>query len=103
MAARSVFAKPAKTDAAFFRRFLDLAARNGLKKRPEQTAREFAHLFEDHFHQQLAAVSLNSLPESLTNAYYQVRFRGNKLSEQDLDQWKVQIDQLAQAMKVRYQ
>ena len=87
----------------FFRRFLDLAARNGLKKRPEQTAREFAHLFEDHFHQQLAAVSLNSLPESLTNAYYQVRFRGNKLSEQDLDQWKVQIDQLAQAMKVRYQ
>lgn len=83
----------------FFRRFLDLAARNGLKKQPEQTAREFAHLFQKRFHQQLAAVSLNSLPDSLTNAYYQARFRGNELSKQEIQNWKLQIDQLAQAMK----
>lgn len=83
----------------FFRRFLDLAAKNGLQKRPEQTAREFARIFQKQFQQQLAAASLNSLPESLTNAYYQVRFRGNVLSEQDLQQWRLQIDQLAQAIK----
>ena len=82
----------------FFRQFLDLAAKHGLHKRPEQTAREFSHLFKQTFDMQLAAVSLQSLPEALTNAYYQARFRGNKLTEQELSNWKTQIERLAQAM-----
>ncbi len=82
----------------FFRQFLDLAAKHGLQKRPEQTAREFSRLFKQTFDMQLAAVSLQSLPEALTNAYYQARFRGNKLTEQELANWKTQIERLAQAM-----
>lgn len=83
----------------FFRQFLDLSARNGLRKQPEQTAREFAHIFQQRFGMQLASVSLEYLPDALTNAYYQARFRGNELSEQDLRSWKSQIDKLAQVMK----
>ena len=82
----------------FFRQFLDLAAKHGLQKRPEQTAREFSRLFKQTFERQLTAASLQSLPESLTNAYYQARFRGNKLTEQELSNWKSQIERLAQSI-----
>jgi len=82
----------------FFRRFLDIAARHGLKKTPQQTAREFAEQFERRFRQPLNSVSLNTLPLALTDAYYQVRFRGDDLSPGDLDHWKHQLDTLGQAL-----
>ncbi|WP_237229177.1 DUF3488 and DUF4129 domain-containing transglutaminase family protein [Rubinisphaera sp. JC750] len=83
----------------FFRRFLDISARHGLKKTPQQTAREFAAEFERQFRQQLATFSLSALPLSLTDAYYQVRFRGDDLSPVDLDHWKVQLDTLGHALE----
>ncbi len=82
----------------FFRQFLDLAAKHGLRKRPEQTAREFSQLFTETFGGQLNTVALQQLPDLLTKSYYQARFRGNKLSEQEIDHWKREIDKLAQAM-----
>ena len=85
----------------FFRRFLEISALNGLRKAPQLTAREFALLFQERFRWQLQLNSLEELPLSLTNAYYQARFRGDKLSESDLEHWKKRLDSLGHVLNQR--
>ncbi|MEZ5950949.1 MAG: transglutaminase-like domain-containing protein [Planctomycetaceae bacterium] len=84
----------------FFRRFLEISALNGLRK-AQLTAREFALLFQERFRWQLQLNSLEELPLSLTNAYYQARFRGDKLSESDLEHWKKRLDSLGHVLNQR--
>ncbi|MCA8989053.1 MAG: DUF3488 domain-containing protein [Planctomycetaceae bacterium] len=78
----------------FFRKFLEIAARNGLARQPSQTAREFADIFTDRFHNALTENSLQDLPRELTEAYYRVRFQGVPLSEQEVADWDTRVNQL---------
>lgn len=82
----------------FFRGFLELSARNGLKKRPQQTAREFAMQFQERFQSALNQEPLREIPLALTNAYYLSRFRGDSLTTGELEHWRGQLDALRAAL-----
>ncbi len=82
----------------FFRKFLEVAAKHGLRKKPEQTALEFARTFQHHFRSQLAGTALDQLPLAVTQAYYQARFRGDALSEEEISSWEMQIQSLNQRL-----
>ncbi len=82
----------------FFRGFLELSARNGLRKRPQQTAREFALQFQDRFQSALNQEPLREIPLALTNAYYLARFRGDSLTTGELEYWREQLDALRAAL-----
>ncbi|MCG6155196.1 transglutaminase family protein [Rubinisphaera margarita] len=83
----------------FFRSFVDLAGRHGLHKEPQQTGMEFAHAFQRQFSSELRQASLMSLPVALTDAYYQARFKGTELTDEQTTYWESQIDQLQSSLK----
>ncbi len=83
----------------FFRSFVELAGRHGLHKEPQQTGMEFAHAFQKHFSAELVQDSLSPLPVALTDAYYQARFKGTELTDEQVAYWESQIDRLQSSLK----
>jgi len=83
----------------FFRSFVELAGRHGLQKEPQQTGMEFAHAFQKQFSTELLQASLVQLPVALTDAYYQARFKGTELTDEQVAYWESQIDRLQSSLK----
>ena len=86
----------------FFRKFLEVSAKHGLRKKPEQTALEFARIFQQKFHSQLINTPLDQLPLAVTQAYYQARFRGDPLTEEEIINWETKIQSLHQRLSTSH-
>lgn len=86
----------------FFRKFLEVSAKHGLQKQPEQTALEFARIFQMKFQSQLINTPLYQVPLAVTQAYYQARFRGDPLTEEEIVNWEAQIQSLHQRLSTSH-
>jgi transglutaminase-like putative cysteine protease len=87
LARRRDAARPANEAAIeFYRRFEQLAARRGLNRRAPQTAHEFAEEVAGHLAANQRGHQIAELPPRLADRFYQVRFGGRPLDDQQFEQ-----------------
>ncbi|GDY06712.1 MAG: DUF3488 domain-containing protein [Planctomycetota bacterium] len=80
----------------FYERFLRLLRSAGLEPLPAQTAHEFLIASQSAWSQRLAADNSVRLPADVVTQFYRVRFGGESLSSDELQQIESQLGQMEQ-------
>lgn len=79
---------------AFYERFLKLMQCLGCSRQPHQTATEFARECQLGLQALLASAQLESLPATICESYHRVRFGGEHLSSETLEQLNRDLERL---------
>ncbi|TXT22148.1 MAG: transglutaminase, partial [Planctomycetota bacterium] len=85
----------------FYERFLRLARSTGLEPLPAQTAREFVVATQPTWSDRLADGNGASIPAVVVTQFYRVRFGGELLSPDELQQLDAQLSQMEQHCRDR--
>lgn len=98
--ARSQDMRRRRRQVEFYELFLRLCERQQLFKEPTQTPREFSRQVADKWNQLLTDHGWNSLPASLVDKFYAVRFGDELLAPSDEQDLLATLQQLEQAMEI---
>ena len=82
----------------FYRRFESLLARRGMRRRPNQTPREFAIAAADDLRASAAEPSVASIPAKIVELFYRVRFGLDHLDANDSQRLESLLQQLQQGL-----
>ena len=82
----------------FYRRLESLLARRGLRRRPNQTPREFAVVAANRLRGPLALPAAASIPPAVVDLFYRVRFGQGHLDTEDTQRLENLLQQLQQAL-----
>ena len=82
----------------FYRRLESLLARRGLRRRPNQTPREFAVVAANQLRGPLALPAAAAIPAAVVDLFYRVRFGQGHLDTEDTQRLENLLQQLQQAL-----
>lgn len=85
----------------FYERFLRLARSTGLEPLPAQTAREFVVASQPTWSDRLSDGDAARIPNVVVTQFYRVRFGGESLSPDELQQLDAQLSQMEQHCRER--
>ncbi|SFI34857.1 transglutaminase TgpA family protein [Planctomicrobium piriforme] len=83
----------------FYERFTSILREHGIIQRPTQTAREFVDDSLLMIQPRLAAAGIAGWPMELVEKFYRVRFGGDHLSEADVTQLDLRLNELESSLK----